>query len=94
MDISQCSTMKSGTVNIDDSLGNYYMFYSVPAVLNHNKDREIGTVIAEYKRKLIVVDDEIKRGHVYLIPRTKADHFSDKQVYINISESSLKDFEM
>ena len=51
MDISQCSTMKSGTVNIDDSLGNYYMFYSVPAVLNHNKDREIGTVIAEYKRK-------------------------------------------
>jgi hypothetical protein len=51
-------------------------------------------VIAEYKSKLIIVDDEIKREHVYLIPRTKADHFRDKQVYINILESSLKDFEM
>ena len=73
--------MNSGTVNIDDSLGNCYMFYSVP-------------VIAEYKSKLIIVDDEIKRDHVYLITRTKADHFRDKKVYINISESSLKDFEM
>ena len=77
-----------------DSLGNCYMFYSAPALLNHNREREFGTVIAEAKNNLIVVDDEIIREHVYLIPKTKVDYYSDKQLYFNVPESSLKDFEI
>jgi hypothetical protein len=70
------------------------MFYSTPALLNHNKEREFGTVIAESKNKLIVVDDEVIREHVYLIPKAKLDHYGDQQMYFDISESSLKDFEI
>jgi hypothetical protein len=75
-------------------LGDYYTFYSSPALLNHHKDKQFGTVIAESKNKLIIVDDEIKREHVYLIPKTKADRYSDKQTYFNIPENSLSEFEM
>jgi hypothetical protein len=84
--------MKS-EVGIDDLLGNY-TFYSAPAFLTHNKDREFGTVIAESKNRLIVVDDEIKKAHVYLIPKKSIDYYGDKRVNINISENSLKEFEM
>jgi hypothetical protein len=85
--------MESEPVNID-SLGNDYMFYGVPALFNHNRDHEFGTVIAESKNKLIIVDDKIIREHVYLIPKTKVDHFSHKQVYFNVPEKSLKEFEI
>jgi hypothetical protein len=73
---------------------NYYIIYNAPALLNHNSEREFGTVIAETNNKLIIVDDEIIREHVYLIPKTKVDHNSDKQLYFNIPESSLKEFEL
>jgi hypothetical protein len=87
--------MKCEIINIGDRLGKYYMFYNAPALLsNHNRDREFGTVIAEAKTKLIVVDDEIIREHVYLIPKTKVDHCSEKQVYFNIPENSLNEFEI
>jgi hypothetical protein len=87
-------TMESDPFSIGDSLGNCYMFYSVPALLNHNRKREFGTVIAEAKNNLIVVDDEIIREHVYLIPKTKVDHYGDQQMYFDIPEISLKDFEI
>ena len=51
-------------------------------------------MIAEAKNKLIVVDDEIIREHVYLIPKTKLEHYGDQQIYFDIPESSLKDFEI
>ena len=70
------------------------MFYSAPALLNHNREREFGTVIAEAKNNLIVVDDEIIREHIYLIPKTKVDHYGDQQMYFDIPEISLKDFEI
>jgi hypothetical protein len=70
------------------------MFYSVPALLNHNREREFGTVIAEAKNNLIVVDDEIIREHVYLISKTKVNHYGDQQMYFDITENSLKDFEI
>ena len=73
--------------------GNYYKFYSVLALLNHNKNRKIGTVIAESKDKLIIVDNMIKREHVYLIPKTKVDHYNDKRMYFDLSENSLRDYE-
>ena len=84
----------SETVNIGDPSRNYCIFYSASALLNHELEREFGTVIAEAKNKLIVIDDEIIRKHVYLIPKTKLDHYGDQQMYFDIPESSLRDFEI
>jgi hypothetical protein len=86
--------MKIDPVDFGDLRGNYCMFYSAPALLNHNSDEQFGTVIAEAKNRLIIVDDMINRKHVYLIPKTEVDHFSNDQIYFNIAENSLKDFEM
>jgi hypothetical protein len=86
--------MEYHQVSFGDTLGNYCMFYNAPALLNHNREKEFGTVIAEAKNRLIIVDDEINRKHVYLIPKSKVDHYNNKQMYFNIPETSLKDFEM
>jgi len=86
--------MEREPVNIGDSLENNYIFYSTPALLNHSSEREFGKVIAEANNKLIIVDNEIIREHIYLIPKIKVDHYSDKQLYFNIPESSLKEFEL
>jgi hypothetical protein len=80
--------------NIDVSLGSYYASHRASAILSSDKDREIGKVIAEYKDKLIILDGEFKREHVYFIPKIRIDHYGDKRVYINISEESLKEFEI
>ena len=37
---------------------------------------------------MIIVDGEIKKEHVYLIPKNKVDLYGDKKVYLNISENS------
>lgn len=70
------------------SLGKYYASHRAPAILSQNKDREIGRIYAEYKDKLVIVDEEIKKEHVYLIPKNKVDLYGDKKVYLNISEIS------
>ena len=75
------------------SLGTYYADHRAPAILSQNKERKIGRVFAEYKDKLIIVDGEVKKEHVYLIPKTKVDRYGDNQVYLNMSENSLKEFE-
>ena len=72
------------------SLGTYYADHRAPAIWSQNKDREMGRAFAEYKDKLIIVDGE---EHVYLIPKTKVDRYGDNQVYLNMSENSLKEFE-
>ena len=79
--------------NIDVSLGSYYASHRASAILSRDKDRGFGKVIAEYKDKLIILDGEFKREHVYFIPKIRIDHYGDKRVYINISEESLKEFE-
>jgi hypothetical protein len=85
-------TMESDPVSFGDSLENHCMFYSAPA---HNRQREFGTVIAESKNKLIIVDDENNREHVYSIPKSRVDHhYGDQQMHFNIPECSLKDFEI
>jgi hypothetical protein len=86
--------MENDQVSFGGSLENYCMFYNAPALLNHDREKEFGTVIAEAKNRLIIVDDEINRKHVYLIPKTKVDHYNNKQIYFNVPETSLKDFEM
>jgi hypothetical protein len=79
--------------NSKSSLGKYYTSHRAPAILSQNKDKQIGRVFAEYKDKLIIVDGEIKKEHVYLIPKNKVDLYGDKKVYLNVSENSLKQFE-
>lgn len=86
--------MKSDADNVSVSLGNYYASHRASAILSHNKDREIGIVIAEYKDRLIVIDGEIKKEHVYFIPKIRVDHYGDKRVYFNIPEKLLKEFEI
>jgi hypothetical protein len=86
--------MKSDPAGFGDLGGNYCMFYSAPALLNQNTEKEFGTVIAEAKNRLIIVDDEINRKHVYLIPKTEVDHYNNDLIYFNIAENSLKNFEM
>ena len=77
------------------------MHLTETAVINYDKDnksiiqdREIGRVFAEYKDKLIVIDGEYKKEHEYLIPKTKVDRYGNKRVYFNLSEESLKEFEI
>ena len=86
--------------NIRDSLGNYYASNGVTAIINYNKynknisqDRETGRVFAEYKDKLVVIDREDKKEHVFLIPTSKVNLYGDNEVYFNISKTLLKEFE-
>lgn len=82
---------------------NYYTLYRIPVIINNkiiNNDgksivrgREIGKVFAEYKDNLVVIDGENKKEHEYLIPKNKIDRFDKKQIYLNISDMSLKEFE-
>jgi hypothetical protein len=51
-------------------------------------------VFAEYKDKLVIIDGEDKKEHEYLIPKSNVDRYGDREVYLNISESSLKEFEI
>jgi hypothetical protein len=51
-------------------------------------------VFAEYRDKLVIIDGENKKEHVYLILQTKVDRYGDNQVYLNITENSLKEFEI
>jgi hypothetical protein len=86
--------MDGNPVSFDDLSGNYCVFYRAQALLNHNTEKEFGTVIAQSKNRLIIVDDEISRKHVYLIPKKRVERYSSKQIYFNITENSLKDFEL
>jgi len=53
-----------------------------------------GRVFTEYKDKLVIIDGEDKKEHEYLIPKSKVDRYGDKEVYFNISENALKEFEI
>ena len=76
------------------ALGSYYVFHRASAVLSQSKDKEIGKLFAESKDKILVVDNEIKKEHIYSIPKTEMDHYNNDIVYLNISENSLKEFEI
>jgi hypothetical protein len=70
-----------------------YAFNRASAILNHN-EQEIGRVFAEYKDNLVIIDGENKKEREYFIPESRVDRYGDKEVYLNISESSLKEFEI
>ena len=71
---------------------NYYASRRAPAVIKH--ELTIGRVFAEYKDNLVIIDGENKKEREYLIPKSRVDHYGDKKVYLNILESSLKEFEI
>jgi hypothetical protein len=75
------------------SLGKYYAAHRAPTILSRDKHKEVGRVFGEYEDKLITVDGEIKKEHLYLIPKNKVDLYGDKKVYFNVSENPLKQFE-
>jgi hypothetical protein len=88
------------TTNVNKSLESYAS-RRASAIIYYNEDgksilqdREIGRVFAEYKDSLVVIDGENKKEHEYLIPKTKVHHYGDNQVYFNISENSLREFEI
>jgi hypothetical protein len=81
-----------------------YAYSRTPVMINYNEisrdgestiqSREIGKVFAEYKDSLVIIDGINKKEHEYLIPKTKVDHYDDKFVYLNISDNSLKEYEI
>jgi len=79
---------QSGQNNPDSD---YYAFYRIPVIV---QGREIGKVFADVKDNLVVIAGENKKEHQYLIPKSKVNRYNDKQVYLSISDSSLKEFEV
>ena len=75
----------------DKSLS-YYASNRASAILSNN--REIGRLFAEYKDKLVIIDGKNKKEREYLISKTKVHHYGDNQVYFNISQNTLNEFEI
>ena len=46
------------------------------------------------KDNLVVIAGENKKEHEYFIPKSKVSRYDDKQVYLNILNNSLKEFEV
>ena len=55
--------------------------------------REIGKVFAEYKDNLVVIDGENKKEHEIFDTQEENDCYDEKQIFLNISDDSLKEFE-
>jgi hypothetical protein len=64
------------------------------AKVNHSRYKIRWQQWIESKEKLVIIDGENKKEHEYLIPNTKVNHYGDNEVYFNISENSLKEFEI
>lgn len=69
----------------------YYAFHRLPVIV---QGREIGKVFADMKDNLVVIAGENKKEHEYFIPKSKVSRYDDKQVYLNILNNSLKEFEV
>ena len=83
---------KNESDNVNDLLEDYYASHRASAIVNHKL--KIGSLFAAYKDKLVIIDGEDKKEHEYLIPKSKVDRYGDKEVYFNISENTLKEFEI
>ena len=80
---------------MSDSLEEYHTSHRSPAIVNQNgNDIEIGRIFTEYNDNLVIIDGENKKDHVYLIPKTKVNNYDERKIYLNISEDSLKEFEI
>jgi len=52
-----------------------------------------GNVMAEYKDNLIVIDGGIVKLHLYMIPKSKVDHFSEHDIHLKIPSDNLSKFD-
>jgi hypothetical protein len=64
----------------DDLLIEYYASHRASAIINYSEvsksiidGKEVGRVFAEFRDKLVIIDGENKKEHVYLIPKIKVD---------------------
>jgi hypothetical protein len=57
------------------------------------KIKKLEKYLVNTKDKLVIISGEARKEHSYLIPKTKIHHYGDRRVYLNLSESSLKEFE-
>jgi hypothetical protein len=83
---------KSDADIVNNSLDDYYASHRALAII-HDK-LKIGRVFTEYKDNLVIIDGENKKEREYLIPKSRGERYGEKEVYFNISESSLKEFEI
>jgi hypothetical protein len=81
--------------NIDHSYEKFVFSRASVVITQKNTglDREIGRVFAEYKDSIVIIAGENKKEHEYLIPKSRVNYFDGKQIYLDISENSLNDFE-
>jgi hypothetical protein len=57
------------------------------------RSKEIGKVFANVKGNIVAIAGENRKEHEYIIPRSVVSHCDEKQVFIDISANSLKEFE-
>jgi hypothetical protein len=74
------------TIDLD-----YFALHRIPVIV---QGREIGKIFAEAKDNLVVIAGENVKEHEYLIPKSKISNHDDKKVYLNLLDSSLKEFEV
>ena len=67
-----------------------YASHRIPVII---RSKEIGKVFANVKGKIVAIAGEIRKEHEYLIPKSRVSHCDEKQVFIDISANSLKEFE-
>ena len=69
----------------------YYTSHRIPVIF---QSREIGKVFADIKGNLVVIAGENKKEQKYIIPRSVVSHCDEKQVFVDITANSLKEFEI
>ncbi|HEY7078764.1 MAG TPA: hypothetical protein VH500_03620 [Nitrososphaeraceae archaeon] len=52
-----------------------------------------GNVMAEYKDSLIVLDGSVVKLHMYMIPKSKVDSFSEHHLHLKIPSDKLSVFD-
>ena len=50
-------------------------------------------MFADVKGNIVAIAGENRKEHEYLIPKSRVSHWDEKQVFIDISVNSLKEFE-
>ena len=46
-------------------------------------------VLAMHKDKIIIIEGDTIKSHEYIIPKSKADHYDENDLYLNISRRDM-----
>lgn len=52
-------------------------------------DKDCGNLVATYGDKIVIIEGYIVKSHEFIIPKSKIDHFNEKNVYLNISKDEM-----